>query len=162
MAAAAIATEDGPDQGPPVNPAITDSNDVADARKSAANDCQAALAVNSGPDPAPAKIRAELISGGSHANSGIITTSNHSAAEAALANPVGSPHVSAYATNRKHNRHGMAAFCRKKFQENETTSLSTFRSRSVLPGQRPKIKLENNHSHIRNGNASERPDSPHK
>ncbi|BBX72945.1 hypothetical protein MSHI_08510 [Mycobacterium shinjukuense] len=77
-AAAAIATDDGPAHGPLVNPAITESNDAADARKSDASPSHAAAADNNGPGPAPAKIRAELISGGNQANSGIIATPHHS------------------------------------------------------------------------------------
>ncbi|VBA60908.1 hypothetical protein LAUMK41_04285 [Mycobacterium attenuatum] len=72
-AAAAIDTDAGPAHGPPVNPATTASNDDADPANSAANPSHADAAANNGPAPAPAKIRAELISGGNHANSGIIS-----------------------------------------------------------------------------------------
>lgn len=76
VAAAAIDTEAGPDHGPAANPLTTESNDAADARRSAARLSHAEAAVCSGPDPAPAKIRAELTSGGNHANSGIMPTPN--------------------------------------------------------------------------------------
>ena len=75
IAAAAIDTDAGPIHCPLANPAITDANDDADACKSDANPSQAIAAINNGPDPAPAKIRAELISGGNHEKSRAITTS---------------------------------------------------------------------------------------
>ncbi|BCI87059.1 hypothetical protein NIIDMKKI_22650 [Mycobacterium kansasii] len=78
-AAAAIDTDAGPAHGPPVNPAITASNDDADPANSAARPAHADAAANNGPAPAPAKIRAELISGGNHANSGTIPTPNQPA-----------------------------------------------------------------------------------
>ncbi|CKP59208.1 Uncharacterised protein [Mycobacterium tuberculosis] len=53
-AAPAIATDAGPDHGPAANPAITASNEDAEARKSAANPSHAPPAINNGPDPAPA------------------------------------------------------------------------------------------------------------
>ncbi len=77
-AAAAIDTDAGPAHGPDVNPTITESNEDADADKSCANPSQAVAATCNGPDPAPAKIRAELISGGNHANSRLITTPTQS------------------------------------------------------------------------------------
>jgi hypothetical protein len=83
VAAAAIDADAGPAHGPAVNPTITESNDDADACKSWANPSQAVAATCNGPDPAPAKIRAELISGGNHANSRTITTPTHRAAPAA-------------------------------------------------------------------------------
>jgi hypothetical protein len=46
------------------SPESTELNEDADADKSDANPSQADAAVNNDPDPAPAKIRAELISGG--------------------------------------------------------------------------------------------------
>jgi hypothetical protein len=73
-AAAAIDNDAGPDHDPLANAVNTDSNDAADADKSEASPSQAEAATNNGPDPAPAKIRAELISGGNHAKSRIITT----------------------------------------------------------------------------------------
>ena len=73
-AAAAIDADAGPAHGPDVNPTTTESNDDADADKSCANPSQAVAATCNGPDPAPAKIRAELISGGNHAKSRTITT----------------------------------------------------------------------------------------
>ncbi len=73
----------GPAHGPPVNPEITESNDDADARKSAANPSHADAAVNNGPDPAPVKIRAELISGGNQEKSNVIATPNQPAASTA-------------------------------------------------------------------------------
>jgi hypothetical protein len=82
VAAAAIDADAGPAHGPAVNPTITESNDDADACKSWANPSQAVAATCNGPDPAPAKIRAELTSGGNHANSSI-TTPTHRAASTA-------------------------------------------------------------------------------
>src|SRR5262249_29376901 len=73
-AAAAIAADAGPAHGPAVNPTITESNDAADPCSSVASPSQAVAATCSGPDPAPAKIRAEFISGGNHENSRTITT----------------------------------------------------------------------------------------
>jgi hypothetical protein len=84
-AAAAIDAEAGPAHGPAVNPTTTESNDDADACKSCANPSQAVAAICNGPDPAPAKIRAELISGGNHANSRTMTTPTQ---PAALAVPI--------------------------------------------------------------------------
>jgi hypothetical protein len=83
VAAAAIDADAGPAHGPAVNPTITESNDDADADKSCANPSQAVAATCNGPDPAPAKIRAELISGGNHAKSKTITTPTEPAARAA-------------------------------------------------------------------------------
>ena len=69
-AACVIASEDGPIHCPfDARPETTESNDVADAYKSAANPSQPAAAASSGPEPAPAYIRAELISGGKKAKS---------------------------------------------------------------------------------------------
>jgi hypothetical protein len=82
-AAAAIDADAGPAHGPAVNPTITESNDAADADRSCANPSQAVAATCNGPDPAPAKIRVELISGGNHANSKTITTPTQPAAPAA-------------------------------------------------------------------------------
>ncbi|BBX72102.1 hypothetical protein MSHI_00080 [Mycobacterium shinjukuense] len=76
-AALAITSDAGPDHGPAANDVTTESNDDTDARKSAANPSQAAAAVNNGPDPAPAKINAELISGGNHAKSIIFSSTGH-------------------------------------------------------------------------------------
>ncbi|GAB7145801.1 hypothetical protein LRC484719_44040 [Mycobacterium riyadhense] len=69
-----MATDDGPVHGPLDNSVITDWNDDTEAAKSWASPCQAAAAANNGPDPAPAKIRAELISGGNHENSGTMAS----------------------------------------------------------------------------------------
>jgi hypothetical protein len=55
------------------SPDTTESNDDADPASSDANPSQAAAAVNNGPDPAPANINAELISGGNHGKRGNIT-----------------------------------------------------------------------------------------
>jgi hypothetical protein len=63
-AAAAIDTDDGPTHGPPVRSATTDRYDVAADPNCEANPSQAAAAATSDPDPAPAYIRPELISGG--------------------------------------------------------------------------------------------------
>jgi hypothetical protein len=72
-------TDAGPAHGPLAKPRITESKDDADAAKSAARLSQAAAAMCSGPEPAPAKIRAELISGGNHAKSKIIASPNQPA-----------------------------------------------------------------------------------
>src|ERR1700751_190270 len=93
MAAAAIDTDAGPDHGPDANAVTTESNDAADADKSCANPSQAVAATCNGPDPAPAKIRAELISGGNHPKSRTIPTPTE---PAALAAPTtGHPHCHA-------------------------------------------------------------------
>jgi hypothetical protein len=64
VAAAAIDSEDGPTHAPLVRSETTARYDVAADPNSEANPCQAAAAAASGPDPAPAYIRPELISGG--------------------------------------------------------------------------------------------------
>ncbi|BDB41689.1 hypothetical protein Mkiyose1665_44150 [Mycobacterium kiyosense] len=76
VAAATIAADAGPAHGPPANAVITESNELADPYRSAARLSQAAAATCNGPEPAPAKIRAELISGGNHAKSKIIYNPN--------------------------------------------------------------------------------------
>jgi hypothetical protein len=63
-AAAAIDTEDGPSHDPPVSSATTARYDVAADPNSEAKPSQAAAAATNDPDPAPAYIRPELISGG--------------------------------------------------------------------------------------------------
>ena len=59
-----MAADAGPVHGPLASVAITESNDDADAPRSAASASHAADAANNGPAPAPAYISAELISGG--------------------------------------------------------------------------------------------------
>jgi hypothetical protein len=71
VAAAAIATEDGPAHDPTVKLWIVDPYEAAADCKSEANASQAAEAANIGPEPAPAYIRAELTSGGSAPKSNI-------------------------------------------------------------------------------------------
>jgi len=83
VAAAAIDSDAGPDHGPLVNPVTTESNDDAAPAKSVASPCQADAATNSGPEPAPANISAELSSGGYKVKAGIITTPTHPAASTA-------------------------------------------------------------------------------
>ncbi len=83
-AAAAIDIDAGPVHGPVVNAASTDSNDDADAHKSAASPSHAEAAANNGPEPAPANMRAELISGGSHEKPKTIATPAQSAAQKGL------------------------------------------------------------------------------
>ncbi|BBZ52532.1 hypothetical protein MHEI_42490 [Mycobacterium heidelbergense] len=68
-AAAAIAPDDGPTHGPLVNAESVARYEVAAEPNSAANLLQDAAAITSGPDPAPAYIRAELTSGGNPAKS---------------------------------------------------------------------------------------------
>jgi hypothetical protein len=63
-AAAAISVEDGPVHDSSVNSEITDPYEDAVERNSAANPFQAVAAACIDPDPGPAYIRAELISGG--------------------------------------------------------------------------------------------------
>jgi hypothetical protein len=73
VATTIIAADDGPSQEPLVSSSVTDANDSADDAKSAANPFQAAAAASNGPDPGPANISAELISGGNHAKCGLVT-----------------------------------------------------------------------------------------
>jgi hypothetical protein len=47
-----------------VSPEVTDENDCAAELSSADNPSQAAAACSNGPEPAPANISAELVSGG--------------------------------------------------------------------------------------------------
>ncbi len=54
----------GPCHDPPVSPDVTDENAAAAVLNSSANPSQAAAAASIGPDPVPANIRSELISGG--------------------------------------------------------------------------------------------------
>ncbi|BBX96600.1 hypothetical protein MLAC_18940 [Mycobacterium lacus] len=63
-AATAIAIDEAPCQAPPVSPDVTDPNDAAAEVSSSARPAQDAAAAAIGSDPAPANIRAELISGG--------------------------------------------------------------------------------------------------
>ncbi|BBX99243.1 hypothetical protein MLAC_45370 [Mycobacterium lacus] len=64
---ATIACDAGPRQDSAASPAVTDLNEAAAEANSEARPSQAAAAVNSGPDPAPTNIRAEIISGGNDA-----------------------------------------------------------------------------------------------
>ena len=73
-AAAAIAMEDGPVQGPAARLSIVEPYEAAVDCNSVANSSQAAAAANIGPDPAPTYIRPELISGGSAPKSNIISS----------------------------------------------------------------------------------------
>ncbi|GBG40146.1 hypothetical protein NJB14197_50400 [Mycobacterium montefiorense] len=83
-AACVIDSADGPVHSPfDARPETTESNDDADAHMSAANPSHAAAAASSGPEPAPAYIRAELISGGKNAKSRTIRTSIRPAASTA-------------------------------------------------------------------------------
>jgi hypothetical protein len=68
-AAAAIDADDGPSQGPAVSATSSDWYELAAECIVAASPSQAAVAANIGPEPGPAYIRAELISGGSSAKS---------------------------------------------------------------------------------------------
>lgn len=63
-AAAAIATDDRPCHDPPTSPAVTEPKETAAEANSVASPSQADAAASIGPEPAPAKIKAELISGG--------------------------------------------------------------------------------------------------
>jgi hypothetical protein len=63
-AAAAIATEEGPTHGPAVRSETTARYELAADPNCEANPSQEAAAATSGPDPAPAYIKPELISGG--------------------------------------------------------------------------------------------------
>jgi hypothetical protein len=69
-----MAADEGPNQEPPAKSEVTDKNDDADKCNSPANSFHAAAAARSGPDPGPAYISAELISGGNHAKCGFVTT----------------------------------------------------------------------------------------
>jgi hypothetical protein len=69
-AACVIDSEAGPIHCPfDARPETTESKDDADAHISEAKPSHAAAAASSGPEPAPAYIRAELISGGKKAKS---------------------------------------------------------------------------------------------
>jgi hypothetical protein len=59
-----MAAAEGPVHDPLVRPVTTELNDDAAPAKSDANPSQADAAKNNGPEPAPVKIRSELISGG--------------------------------------------------------------------------------------------------
>jgi hypothetical protein len=63
-AAAAIDSDEGPTHAPLVRSETTARYDAAADPNSEANPSQAATAATSDPDPAPAYIRPELISGG--------------------------------------------------------------------------------------------------
>jgi hypothetical protein len=63
-AAAAIDSEEGPTHGPAVRSDTTARYDVAPDPNSEANPSQAAAPATNDPDPDPAYIRPELISGG--------------------------------------------------------------------------------------------------
>ncbi|BBX75171.1 hypothetical protein MSHI_30770 [Mycobacterium shinjukuense] len=63
-AARAIAIAAAPCHDPSAKPAVTDENETAAESSSPAKASHAAAAASIGPDPAPANIRAELISGG--------------------------------------------------------------------------------------------------
>ncbi|CPA78953.1 Uncharacterised protein [Mycobacterium tuberculosis] len=52
---------------------MTEPSDAIDASNSSASSPQAVAAAISGPDPGPANISAELISGGNHAKCGLVT-----------------------------------------------------------------------------------------
>jgi hypothetical protein len=69
----AIATEDGPSHSPSVSSEITDWQAAAVMLSSAAVLFQADPAAIIGPDPGPAYMRAELISGGNAAKSKTIS-----------------------------------------------------------------------------------------
>ncbi|CAM4206520.1 hypothetical protein MB901379_03949 [Mycobacterium basiliense] len=63
-AAASIALAAGPCHACAANPEVSEENDCAAESSSEANVFQPTAASNMGVDPAPANIRAELISGG--------------------------------------------------------------------------------------------------
>ena len=67
MTAATIPADDGPTQGPLANVSMTDEYEAAVDCNSPANPSQAAAAARIDPDPGPAYILPELISGGSAA-----------------------------------------------------------------------------------------------
>src|ERR1700761_239726 len=69
MAADIIDSAAGPNQGPEVKLVITDRYKLAVDWRSTDSPSQAAAAASSGPDPGPAYMRVELISGGSDAKS---------------------------------------------------------------------------------------------
>src|SRR4051794_3955253 len=69
VAAAAIAADAGPIQGPAVSPATIDSYKAAAAYRSLAKPSQAVAAASIDPEPGPAYISAELTSGGNNAKS---------------------------------------------------------------------------------------------
>lgn len=63
-ATAPIATDDGPRHHRSATSAVTERNEAAAERRSAANPSQAFAAANVGPDPGPENIRPEFTSGG--------------------------------------------------------------------------------------------------
>jgi hypothetical protein len=69
VAAAAIDIDAGPSHAPPVSPDTTDLYAPAAELNSPASPSHAAAAANIGPDPTPAYILPELISGGNAAKS---------------------------------------------------------------------------------------------
>jgi hypothetical protein len=75
-ATAIIAAEDGPSHEPLANSDVTDLKESADDANSEASSFQAVAAASSGPEPGPANISAELISGGNHAKCGFVTNPN--------------------------------------------------------------------------------------
>ncbi|BBZ49678.1 hypothetical protein MHEI_13950 [Mycobacterium heidelbergense] len=73
LATAIIAAEDAPCHEPLARSDVTEKNDDADDARSSASASHAAAAASSGAAPGPAKISAELISGGNHAKCGLVT-----------------------------------------------------------------------------------------
>jgi hypothetical protein len=73
--AAPIASDEGPTHAPLVRSDTTARYDAAADPNSEANPSQAAAAATNDPDPAPAYIRPELISGGNAAKSTATTPS---------------------------------------------------------------------------------------
>src|SRR6516162_9938891 len=72
VATAIIAAADAPCHEPLARSDVTEKNDDADDARSSARLSQAAAA-SSGAAPGPAKISAELVSGGNHAKCGLVT-----------------------------------------------------------------------------------------
>src|ERR1700739_3195253 len=72
-AAAIIAPADAPCHEPLFRSDVTEKNDDAADARSSASPSHAAAAASSGAAPGPAKISAELISGGNHAKCGLVT-----------------------------------------------------------------------------------------
>src|SRR5947209_4718154 len=73
VATVIIAAADAPCHEPLARSFVTEKNDEAEDARSSANPSHAAAAASSGAAPGPAKISAELISGGNHAKCGLVT-----------------------------------------------------------------------------------------
>ena len=83
-ATAIMAADVGPSQEPLARSDVTDLKEAAEDANSEASSFHAAAAASSGPEPGPANISAELISGGNHAKCGFVTNPNYRARPAVV------------------------------------------------------------------------------